>query len=215
MWPVLLSAVAAALVGALAVPARVDSGGVRVYPLVRRRGSEDLRLRRTLDGVVFKEVSQTRKEADGVYFTALRVGSPPQDFTVIVDTGSSTIAIPCADCAKCGAQHHLFDARKSSTVVITKDRYSQCYSEGSCNSGQIMLDVMCLGERCPANETVPHKFGCCTAYAGAFQAQDADGIIGLSGTSETLLANLRNRHDLQTDMFSLCLYVCSGARQKK
>ena len=77
----------------------------------------------------FKEFAMARKESDGVFFANLRIGTPQQMFSAIVDTGSSTIAIPCKGC-NCGPKHSTFDYSKSSTAVKTGDRYSQCYSEG-------------------------------------------------------------------------------------
>eukprot|EP01047_Picozoa_sp_COSAG01_P001652 COSAG01_NODE_38_length_33931_cov_75.163632_29_plen_238_part_00 len=38
----------------------------------------------------------------GYFYVLLRVGTPGQLFTVIIDTGSSLLAIPCGDCRNCG-----------------------------------------------------------------------------------------------------------------
>ena len=65
--------------------------------------------------------------------------------------------------------------------------------------------MICLGETCSSSESVRHAFGCCTTYASAFKSQEADGIIGISGSSGTLIADLRNHHKLTQDVFGICL----------
>ena len=159
--------------------------------------------------VGYKEYSFTRREGDGVYYADINIGTPPQTFSVIVDTGSATIAVPCRGC-DCGKQHHYFDISDSSSATVTTKSYRQCYSEGSCNEGQIVKDKICLGEACSAEETIDHSFGCCNKFASAFKAQEADGIIGLSGSEGTLVADLREHHKLERDQFSLCLGVAGG-----
>lgn len=96
-------------------------------------------------------------------------------------------------------------------MVRTGSTYSQCYSEGSCNRGQILSDMACFGEQCFTNETVRHKFGCCETYASAFKAQEADGIVGLSNTPDTLIAELIAHHGLKQNVFALCFGKSRGA----
>ena len=167
-------------------------------PRSRRRGRR-----------LFESIATVKKESDGVYFTTMMLGSPTQQaFTVIVDTGSSTIAVPCKGC-KCGPHAH-FDAAKSVTERHVGS-YNQCYGEGSCNRGVRYSDKMCFGDHCALNATaIDHAFGCCTVYAPAFQAQKADGIVGLSPAGQTLIASLVKRHKLDENKFALCLSASGG-----
>lgn len=180
------------------------------FPLERRKGTgfdhnnKNSPGRRDLQQAR-RTIGYTRKESDGVYWATIRIGSPiQQSFTVIVDTGSSTIAVPCKGC-DCGARHAQYDVAKSSSVKDTGRKYNQCYSEGSCNSGHVLSDLACFGRNCRVDEAVRHEFGCSNTYAPAFKAQDADGIIGLSGSSDTLVASLRAQNNLHKDMFAMCL----------
>jgi hypothetical protein len=204
------------------VNANTEGDGVREFFISRKRsgGKEGRRLssegavpRRILDSdsdTGFKEVGFTYRENDGVYWADLRIGSPQQDFSVIVDTGSSTIAIPCKGCS-CGSQHHYFDrAASSSSTIKSSNGYRQCYSEGSCNSGDMLKDKLCIGNACTPVESVEHEFGCCNTFASAFQKQEADGIIGLSLNRRTLVADLQEHHRLKADAFALCFGATKG-----
>ena len=136
---------------------------------------------------LFKGVTNVHQQPDGVYFTNICIGG--QCFTAIVDTGSTTIAVPCAGC-ECGSGHSYFDALVSPTVVESDVSYLQCYGEGSCNRGKVMTDSICFGANCTASTGVRHPFGCCDTFARSFQVQQADGIIGLSPNKRTLWKDL-------------------------
>ncbi|KAK6140027.1 hypothetical protein DH2020_026243 [Rehmannia glutinosa] len=58
----------------------------------------------------------------GLYFTKVRLGSPPRDFNVQIDTGSDILWVTCSSCNDCpqnsglGIPLNFFDAATSSTV---------------------------------------------------------------------------------------------------
>ncbi len=166
------AAITGAASGAITIPMRRGLGNAR-----RRLGA-----------------TRAERESDGLFFARLEVGTPPQLFDVLVDTGSSTIAVPCARCRTCG-DHASFDASASSTARVLDESYSQCYAEGSCNAGSVVRDVACLGASCETR-----KFGCCDVYAPAFRDQRADGIVGVSGGPDAI-------HD---GVVALCFGAQSG-----
>lgn len=60
----------------------------------------------------------------GYYYVNIYVGSPePQPQSVIIDTGSGILAMPCANCQSCGVKNHInppYDFKKSpSSNVLT------------------------------------------------------------------------------------------------
>lgn len=60
----------------------------------------------------------------GYYYVNIFIGSPsPQTQSVIVDTGSGILAVPCSNCHSCGHKNHLnppYDPSKSkSSHVLT------------------------------------------------------------------------------------------------
>jgi len=42
------------------------------------------------------------------YTTRLGIGTPPQEFALIVDTGSSATYVPCSSCEQCGKHQVSF-----------------------------------------------------------------------------------------------------------
>lgn len=41
----------------------------------------------------------------GYYYANLYIGTPPQEQSVIADTGSGVLALPCSKCTSCGYRH--------------------------------------------------------------------------------------------------------------
>ena len=109
----------------------------------------------------------------GYYYTYLSLGTPPQKFSVIVDTGSSLTVVPCKGCRNCG--NHMdpkWDYAASSTSRVLSCSDPECfvggrgscssgtscpfsvhYTEGSSLSGSTVADEACVGspEHCAGN----------------------------------------------------------------
>jgi len=166
----------------------------------------------------------------GYYYVDLRVGTPPAKQTVIVDTGSSLTAFPCAGCQSCGK--HLdsyFDYRHSNTsrlVSCNEDvpcsscqsdhcHYHQGYAEGSSIAGFLVEDYVELGDDETAERT-KLIFGCHDQETNLFRTQLADGIMGLAFAQEsskrmtTIVDVLYKNHEISTDIFALCLGQTDG-----
>lgn len=147
----------------------------------------------------------------GTHYVDLWVGFPtPQRQTVMVDTGSSVTAFPCAGCKNCGERFHtdsLYEYRASDTF-----RASTCDScgLGACESGSDLCHVsinylegsswnafvgrdrVYMGGNHKGHLTLPHQdtddfefvFGCQTSISGQFVNQLENGILGLSKKKE-------------------------------
>jgi hypothetical protein len=162
----------------------------------------------------------------GYFYGFLRVGTPPQRFTVILDTGSTITAIPCSGCRACGAhQNPPFDVALSSTGRYVgcgecghscssgRCRFSQYYLEGSGLEGSYVEDRVCLGDDCPAAHGVDFRFGCATRMTKLFATQLADGIMGVDRQGSTFVNALQAKHALERDQFSLCFSLEGGFMQ--
>lgn len=74
-----------------------------------------------LDPLLPKHVIRVYGNASlGYYYVNLYIGTPPQEQSVIVDTGSGQLALPCSKCESCGSSHihRPFDLRQSSSSKI-------------------------------------------------------------------------------------------------
>jgi hypothetical protein len=107
------------------------------------------------------------------------VGSPPQYFTVVFDTGSSDIWLPSADCTTCG-NHLTFDSSASSSYAIVPGKeegaasFKITYGSGSIK-GNVATDCVTLSSLIFPNVV----FGVVTGEDDAISAFDMDGIVGL------------------------------------
>jgi hypothetical protein len=175
----------------------------------------DLQRHRFLHHVpTFKDFSTIKYQNDGVFYTYITLGGvegKQQTFSAILDTGSRTIAIPCKNCNdRCGSEHNQYDISLSPTAKIVDEHgYSQCYAEGSCNRGQLMMDNICFGQACPVIESAQISFGCCNEYSRLFKMQLADGIIGI-GPGSNLIKHLHDVHKLETYVFAICVDKDNG-----
>ncbi|XVF64152.1 hypothetical protein PTKIN_Ptkin09bG0144800 [Pterospermum kingtungense] len=154
--------------------------------------------------------------SNGYYTTRLWIGTPPQQFALIVDTGSSVTYVPCSSCAQCGKhQDPRFQPDLSSTYQPVKcnpscdcdDEQKQCtydrrYAEMSSSSGVLGEDVVSFGNE---SELVPQRavFGCENMETGDLYRQRADGIMGLGRGRLSIMDQLVDK-DVIDDSFSLC-----------
>ncbi|KAG6513430.1 aspartic proteinase 36-like [Zingiber officinale] len=154
--------------------------------------------------------------ANGYYTTRLFIGSPPQEFALIVDSGSTVTYVPCSTCEQCGNhQDPRFQPDLSSTyepvkcsVACTCDQdqkqctYERQYAEMSSSSGVLGEDLISFGTE---SELKPQRaiFGCENSETGDLFSQRADGIIGLGRGQLSIMDQLVSKGVIG-DSFSLC-----------
>lgn len=110
------------------------------------------------------------------YFTEISLGTPGQNFTVILDTGSSNLWVPGTDCSSLACfLHSKYDHGKSSTYKKNGTEFLIQYGSGSLE-GFISQDTLAIGDL-----VIPYQdFAEATSEPGlAFAFGKFDGIFGL------------------------------------
>ncbi|CAJ2509614.1 Uu.00g146400.m01.CDS01 [Anthostomella pinea] len=110
------------------------------------------------------------------YFSEIQIGSPPQDFKVILDTGSSNLWVPSSSCGSIACYlHSKYDSSASSTYKKNGTEFEIRYGSGSL-SGFVSQDTMTIGDL----EIKNQDFAEATSEPGlAFAFGRFDGILGM------------------------------------
>ncbi|XP_004425164.1 PREDICTED: cathepsin E [Ceratotherium simum simum] len=113
---------------------------------------------------------------DMEYFGTISIGSPPQNFTVIFDTGSSNLWVPSVYCTSSACKTHTrFYPSQSSTYSVVGSHFSIQYGTGSM-SGIIGADQVSV----EGLTVVGQQFGESVTEPGqTFVDAEFDGILGL------------------------------------
>ncbi|KAH8552997.1 aspartic peptidase domain-containing protein, partial [Umbelopsis sp. PMI_123] len=139
------------------------------------------------------------------------IGTPPQPFTLLFDTGSSTTWIPANDCGhRCGYPPHRYSDVDSSTNENTTLMFDIQYGRGFAE-GYYVQETVQLGA-----VSIPHTYVAVSNFNdGELSMAGADGIFGAgpdeltySDNSEgriipTSLTNMKNEKMIDERSFSV------------
>ncbi|KAE9410560.1 endopeptidase [Gymnopus androsaceus JB14] len=111
------------------------------------------------------------------YFAPITLGTPPQEFKVILDTGSSNLWVPSSKCTSIACfLHAKYEAGSSSTYKENGTEFSIQYGSGSME-GFVSSDTLTIGDI----EISDLDFAEATKEPGlAFAFGKFDGILGLA-----------------------------------
>lgn len=115
--------------------------------------------------------------ANAQYFSKIDVGSPPQTFTVIMDTGSSNLWVPGQECNSIACLFHSkYDHTSSESYVENGEKFAIRYGSGNVE-GYLSQDTVSMGKDITIKDQV---FGETTKEPSiSFIFGKFDGILGL------------------------------------
>lgn len=160
------------------------------------------------------ESESIKDYSNAQYFGAVQLGSPPQEFQVIFDTGSSNLWVPKVGCTHCGysifGKKHKYNHDSSGSYKEDGANFEIMYGSGSV-SGFFSVDEVGLADDIKITgqrfAEVQDAGGLGVAYAlGKF-----DGILGLGFTSisidgtPTVFENAINQKVVDEPIFSFYL----------
>jgi len=112
---------------------------------------------------------------DEEYFGEVEIGSPPQKFQVIYDTGSSNLWVPSKSCDNCKKGTARYDSTKSSKYKKNGKDFALQYGTGSCKGFLSEDDVIIGGQT-----ITDFQFGeVAHEAADVFGVAPFDGILGM------------------------------------
>ncbi|KAM5201957.1 cathepsin E [Hipposideros larvatus] len=143
---------------------------------------------------------------DMEYFGTISIGSPPQNFTVIFDTGSSNLWVPSVYCTSPACMTHArFYPSQSNTYSVSGSHFFIQYGTGSL-SGVIGADQVSV----EGLTVVSQQFGESVTEPGqTFVSAEFDGILGLGypslavGGVTPVFDNMMAQNLVDVPMFSV------------
>jgi cathepsin D len=149
---------------------------------------------------------------DSEYYGEVYIGSPPQKFQVIYDTGSSNLWVPSSKCTNCKQSTPHYDSSKSTKYVKDGQSFPLQYGTGSCK-GFLSKDDVTLGGLTIDGFT----FGEVTTEAqDVFGKAPFDGILGMGVPKAAVdktpmpMDMLVQQGKIQKNQFAF--YLASGGR---
>ncbi|XP_030639734.1 pepsin A-like [Chanos chanos] len=152
-------------------------------------------------------VEMMTNDADLSYYGVISIGTPPQSFKVIFDTGSSNLWVPSVYCPSEACKNHVqFDPQHSDTFQWSSETVSIQYGTGSMD-GYLGYDTVRVGGISVSNQI----FGLSTTEAPFMASMQADGILGLAFPSiaasgaTPVFDNMMSQNLVSQDLFSVYL----------
>jgi cathepsin D len=132
-----------------------------------------------LHGLGLKREAQDPLTDEGsqLWIGTISVGTPPVQYTVDFDTGSSDLFLPGKNCDSTCSGHTPYDSSASSTSKDLGTTFSLSYGDGSTVTGEQFTDTVTIAGLTATNQTL----GSANQYSSGFNSSNfpADGLMGM------------------------------------
>ncbi|RDB25910.1 putative aspartic-type endopeptidase CTSD [Hypsizygus marmoreus] len=120
------------------------------------------------------------------YLATIQIGTPPQDFSILMDSGSADLWVGAENCQSqvgggCG-DHNFLGAEASSSFQDTEQLFQVIYGSGQVSGSIVQDDIVVAGLTLPA-----HTFGVATLESVEF-SDDITPFDGLMGLAQSTLS---------------------------
>ncbi|NXE27322.1 PEPC protein, partial [Ardeotis kori] len=139
------------------------------------------------------------------YFGEISIGTPPQNFLVLFDTGSSNLWVPSSYCQTAACLNHAkFQPNESSTFIYNGQSFTLSYGSGALTV-VLGYDTLTIQSITVTNQ----EFGLSeNEPTQPFYYADFDGILGMgypslaAGGTPTALQGMLQQNQLTQPIFS-------------
>lgn len=167
---------------------------------------------RVAKGAVLANLPQNVLDYEDLeYLGNITIGTPQQNFVVVLDTGSSNLWVPATNCDYSCNGKSKFDQTKSTSFVKNGRSWSIQYGSGDAR-GVLGQDTMTFGGVGENQLAIPKTtFGLASHISDDFAQDPTDGILGLAFTSLAVdgvvppLINAINQGLLDQGLFTVWL----------
>lgn len=186
--------------------------------VLERRVSTEMEVQRTHTG-------RSKKVHKMAYFGKLSIGTPPQFFSVVFDTGSGNLMVPGENCqsAACRSHDRFLQTSSSSAREVNcdgseiasdtePDEVTITFGTGHV-TGRCLQDTICIGSLCAPGGFIASI----DESRHPFASFEFDGVLGLALTSMaqgeqfSVMEQLSQQHALQKPLFSVFLSESEGS----
>ena len=152
---------------------------------IARRHISDPAKRDTLRRRQSQTVTETLDNYETLYIANVSIGTPPQDFSLHIDTGSSDLWVNAPNseiCTERGGDlcsSGSYDANSSSTYKYVNSLFNVSYVDGSGADGDYATDTVSIGGK----SITDLQFGI------GYDSNSAEGILGIGYTADEAQAD--------------------------
>ncbi|XP_071569218.1 lysosomal aspartic protease-like [Temnothorax nylanderi] len=144
------------------------------------------------------------------YYGTIKIGTPPQEFKILFDTGSSDLWVPSKDCdvsQHACLKHNKYDNTKSNTYVADGSTFDNPYHDGKVY-GNLSIDNVRIGGLRVTTQT----FGEVLKFSTEFwDRSQCDGVLGMGYPAlskfkmPTIFQNMIDQHVVSQRILSIYL----------